>query len=313
MHKKDWEMGHLKSLKEEQERNSDSNCSESEDMLTMPREAATNQVKHKLDHNKSRNSASQSFVSRESGSKKSSTKTVSAHSGSSAPSPAPTNPRTRRSAVSATELISRSPPQHRSRSNRAPISRNAVSPATPKSSERPASRSNIRSKTSAQSTPGLREDSSGGELSSPSSRPVRSASRRVVSYEDDPEYLEDFVDEEQEQSQDGFVNSTPSRSARRNETPVNRLKASESEGGVRRSPRSPTKQPHPSPSELARKPGIDSEKRRSVCLPSSLNGKTKNGQIGLIEACPTGVANGATPVSLNTLSTNRSLRSRGSR
>ena len=45
MHKKDWELEHLKSLKEERERNSDSGASDQDDVLTMSREAATNKVK----------------------------------------------------------------------------------------------------------------------------------------------------------------------------------------------------------------------------------------------------------------------------
>ena len=46
MHKKDWELEHLKSLKEERERASDSGSSDQDDMVTMSRDAATNQVKH---------------------------------------------------------------------------------------------------------------------------------------------------------------------------------------------------------------------------------------------------------------------------
>lgn len=271
MHKKDWEMGHLKSLKEEQANNSDSNASESADVMTISRDAATNQVKHKSHHNKARivalqnQSYSRSRSSRDSSSKKSSARNVPIAS------PSSSNPRTRRTA--AVPSVGALQSQIRSSRNTSK-SEPPVTPAN-KRRDRSAPRSENRSSKHA---PGSGES----EYSSSSSRPMRSASRRVVSYEDDPEYLDDFVDEEQEQSQDGFEDHSESRTpSKRHDSTVSRSRGSDSESSVRRSP-------------------------RKSSLLSNLNGKAANGLI--TPSHVTANANGTA-----TLTPKRSTRSRRSR
>lgn len=339
MHKKDWQLDHLKSLNEERERNSDACSSDQDDLLTISTDAATNQVKHtkseSQSNSSSRNNRQQSHASRRSDVKRETSSTSSPSSStsrrssarSSAPAVAADSVPSRRSRpISLSRSMRRSSaappviadtPETPTRSTRrtpsrntTPVSRTASKSSPQKSSNRPS----VRTMTAVTTSPApLTPSSSAESEASPSSRPVRSASRRVVSYEDEPEYMDGFVDEEQEVSQGSLPESFRRRAGSRS------VRRPRPRAGTGQQPSSPVSSSPPrktlrssscTPVKSQGSPSRDAGKAVSLLSPnnssSSQNGKSRSGSAV--------VANGVaslTPASAS--SVKRSLRRRGNR
>lgn len=298
MHKKDWEMGHLKSLREEADQDSDSNCSESDDMLTIAREtAATNQVKNKSNPNtvtaKSRNLKNVTPQNKINSNSNVSVRNPSSRKSSVKPAvtdvstPVRASSRSRRSGFTVDEErvpVPYNPSPRSNRSTRTSGRRN--SPTSPAASAPPSrirqrdkSDHNPRSQSKAASPLPGSESETGNETDEHSrassvQRPIRKASRRNVSYEDDPDYLEGFVNEEQEQSQEALENhfrvSIPIKNPNRKSESTPRHRSRSGDESVRRSPRSPIKSSTPLP-------------RSDRPVSGSVNGRVRNGQMEGVE------------------------------